>query len=241
VSDTPQGPGWWQASDGKWYPPEQAPGGGAAPGGGGAGGDTSFGTVFSYAWQKFIQNIGEWLVLWLILLAIAIVLVVLTTVVAVGGASTGIGFRFNVIGIVLSLIFGAVQGVMLVAVAKGANMAVNGQKIDIGACFKFTGNNIVAGALFGLISAVLGYFCFIFSIVVWLFGGFIPVLSAVDDKGADAIGESVSLSSSRAGESLPFWAVAWLITGCLCFIGSPIAMIGGTYLVKRFRGEAVAA
>ena len=23
MSDTPQGPGWWQASDGRWYPPEQ--------------------------------------------------------------------------------------------------------------------------------------------------------------------------------------------------------------------------
>jgi len=26
VSDTPQGPGWWQASDAKWYPPETHPG-----------------------------------------------------------------------------------------------------------------------------------------------------------------------------------------------------------------------
>jgi len=26
MSDTSQGPGWWLASDGKWYPPEQAPG-----------------------------------------------------------------------------------------------------------------------------------------------------------------------------------------------------------------------
>jgi uncharacterized RDD family membrane protein YckC len=31
MSDTSQGPGWWQASDGKWYPPEQAPGGAPAP------------------------------------------------------------------------------------------------------------------------------------------------------------------------------------------------------------------
>jgi len=27
----------------------------------------------------------------------------------------------------------------------------------------------------------------------------------------------------------------------LCFLGAPIAMIGGAYLVKRFRGEPVAA
>jgi len=26
VSDVAQGPGWWQASDGKWYSPEQVPG-----------------------------------------------------------------------------------------------------------------------------------------------------------------------------------------------------------------------
>lgn len=32
MSDTSQGPGWWQASDGKWYPPEQAAGGTAAGG-----------------------------------------------------------------------------------------------------------------------------------------------------------------------------------------------------------------
>lgn len=25
MSDTPQGPGWWQASDGKWYPPQEQP------------------------------------------------------------------------------------------------------------------------------------------------------------------------------------------------------------------------
>ncbi|HWJ98465.1 MAG TPA: DUF4190 domain-containing protein [Acidimicrobiales bacterium] len=26
MSDAPQGPGWWQASDGKWYPPTAQPG-----------------------------------------------------------------------------------------------------------------------------------------------------------------------------------------------------------------------
>ncbi len=26
MSDRSQGPGWWQASDGRWYPPEQSPG-----------------------------------------------------------------------------------------------------------------------------------------------------------------------------------------------------------------------
>lgn len=31
MSDTPQGPGWWRATDGKFYPPEQRPGAEAVP------------------------------------------------------------------------------------------------------------------------------------------------------------------------------------------------------------------
>lgn len=35
MSDVSQGPGWWQASDDKWYPPDQVPGPDPAPGPGG--------------------------------------------------------------------------------------------------------------------------------------------------------------------------------------------------------------
>jgi len=33
MSEVSQGPGWWQASDGKWYPPESHPGPPPGPGG----------------------------------------------------------------------------------------------------------------------------------------------------------------------------------------------------------------
>jgi len=69
VSDTPQGEGWWQASDGKWYPPEQAPGyqepqqGYAQPAAaGGGGGTVSVGEALSYGWQKYQANVGQLLV-----------------------------------------------------------------------------------------------------------------------------------------------------------------------------------
>lgn len=32
MSDVSQGPGWWLASDGRWYPPEQVPGYASSPG-----------------------------------------------------------------------------------------------------------------------------------------------------------------------------------------------------------------
>lgn len=41
MSDVPQGPGWWQASDGRWYPPESHPS--ATPGPPGGSGQAPFG------------------------------------------------------------------------------------------------------------------------------------------------------------------------------------------------------
>lgn len=242
MSDSSQGPGWWQASDGKWYPPEQAPDYQAAGAAGGApagGGGTDIGSTLGYAWNKFIQNIGEWVVLWLVLVAAVIIFAVIGAVVVAGASFSS--FRFNFVGIIIGLIGGAISGVLYVAIAKGANMALNGQKVDVAAAFKLTSNNIIAGVIFGLIYGLLNYFCFAFGIVAWLFLGFLPVLSAMDDKGADALGEAINLSTSHAGEAMLFWLIGWFIGGVTCGIGAPIAMIGGGYLVKRFRGEAVAA
>jgi uncharacterized RDD family membrane protein YckC len=58
MSDTPQGPGWWQASDGRWYPPEQAPGAtpSAAPSGGAARGPAP-GPLGPGWWQA---SDGQW-------------------------------------------------------------------------------------------------------------------------------------------------------------------------------------
>ncbi|MBI2705440.1 MAG: hypothetical protein HYX32_09150 [Actinobacteria bacterium] len=241
MSDSPQGPGWWQASDGKWYPPEQAPGA-QQPGVPVGGGGTDLGSVFQFAWNKFIQNIGEWIVLWLILIGVVVAFAIVASVVVVGTGLGGFGgFRFNFLGIIIGLIGGAIQGILLVAIAKGAVQTANGQSIDLGSCFKFTGNNITAGIVFGLIIGLLGYFCFIFGIVGWLFFGFIPVLSALDDKGAESLSESMNLSTSHSNEALVWQLISWFIAGVVCSIGAPIAMLGGVYLVKRYRGEAVAA
>lgn len=248
MSDTSQGPGWWQASDGKWYPPEQAPGyqapapGGGVPAGAGApSGGTDIGTTLSYAWNKFVQNIGEWIVLWLVLIGVTVLFVILAGVVSAGAGMGGFSFRFNVVGLIIGIIGGVVQGVILVIVAKGAAQATAGQKIDIAACFKLTGNNIVAGAIFGVAYGILTSFCSLFGVAAFLFLGFVPILSALDDKGADAVSESVNMTTSRANEAMVYWLLAWFITGVFCFLGAPIAMLGGTYLVKRYRGEPVAA
>jgi hypothetical protein len=255
VSDSSQGPGWWQASDGKWYPPEQAPGYqqpapggpyGAPYGGGGGGGSatggTDVGSVLSYSWNKFVQSIGEWVILWLIAVVASIVVSIVIGLIAFGGGMAGgfSGIRFSGLGIVLGILGGMVTGVVFVVLAKAAVQAVNGQSIDIGAAFQLTGNNIAAGLVFGAVYGLANSICSLFTIPVFMLLGFLPVLSALDDKGADAIGESVSLSTSRASESIVFWLIGWFISSCLCFIGAPLTVIGGVYLAKRFRGDSVA-
>lgn len=257
MSDTSQGPGWWQASDGKWYPPEQAPGpqqpgqggggyGGTPYGGGAAGGSagdgTDIGSTFSYAWNKLVQNIGEWLLLWLIAVGITIVVGILLFAVGAGAGFATDG-RFAPVGILLTILASLVTGVLLVVLAKAAAQAVNGQKVDIGGAFQLTGNNITAGLVFGLILGVVNLVpCvgWILQLGVFAVLGFLPVLSALDDKGAEAISEAATLSTSRPGEGLLFWLIGGVITSCCFFLGAPIAVIGGAYLVKRYRGELVA-
>ncbi len=102
MSDTPQGPGWWQASDGQWYPPEQAPaqpatpppapsvppplpGGGPATTPGFAGASSGAepqpaapGAAFNYGWLKFQQNLGD------IIVAAIIGFVIFVVIFAIG-------------------------------------------------------------------------------------------------------------------------------------------------------------
>lgn len=243
MSDASQGPGWWQASDGKWYPPEQAPGyqPPGAPLGGpidGAGG-TDIGSTLTYAFNKFIQNIGEWVVLWIVGIAVIIVGAIIVGVLSAGAGLGSVGLHFGFLGIIGWLIFGAIYGVVLVAIAKGAAMAAGGQPVDVAAAFKLTSNNIIAGVIFGLAWGLLHSICPFFDIIAFLFLGFLPVLSALDDKGADAASESVNLTMSRTNETMLYWLVAWFIAGALCALGAPIAMLGGVYLVKKYRGEPV--
>ena len=78
MSDASQGPGWWQASDGKWYPPEQAPGTGRwlqqpAAVVVAAAGHLDVGAALSYGWNKFVQYIGQIIVIFLIIFGVQIV------------------------------------------------------------------------------------------------------------------------------------------------------------------------
>ena len=107
MSDASQGPGWWQASDGKWYPPEQAPGyqAAGASGGGGAPASLDIGAALTYGWNKFVQYIGQIIVIILIIFAVQIVFLFFGQI--LGGSIGGLfGFflsmTFVIIGVMIS-------------------------------------------------------------------------------------------------------------------------------------------
>ena len=89
MSDTQQGPGWWQASDGKWYPPDQQPG--PAPGQMPYG-HTQYGYGYGYgpmqAYSGFWRRVGAYLVDGII---VAIPTNLLSAAVSAGSTGTLVG------------------------------------------------------------------------------------------------------------------------------------------------------
>ncbi len=100
MSDMSQGPGWWQASDGKWYPPEQAPGGQAGPGA-----PAGFGTPAAYGAPMGGGQLAEWpqrVVATLIdgVIVIAFLIVVFILAAILGAVSDVLGILVALVGYV---------------------------------------------------------------------------------------------------------------------------------------------
>jgi uncharacterized RDD family membrane protein YckC len=83
MSDTSQGPGWWQASDGKWYPPESAPTS-AQPTGFAGGGAAATGELADWG-TRAVGIIIDWAVM------VAIVIVGFIVAVVIGQISSALG------------------------------------------------------------------------------------------------------------------------------------------------------
>jgi hypothetical protein len=237
VSDTPQGPGWWQASDGKYYPPEQAPGyqqPGTTPSGG-----VDVGAALSYGWNKFTQNIGELLVIWLVLVAVRIVFGALNYFLGVGTSFGSFGSRFF-IGFGLYILDGIIAGVLMIPLARAAMAIVNGQKVDVGQAFQLSGPPLVGGIVFGLLLGVGYALCGLPALVVWFLFGLTPIVAVAENKGADALGVAMNIVTSRFGEFFLILLVAGLLTLCTYYLLAPFAFISMAYLYKTHRGEPVA-
>ena len=245
MSDTSQGPGWWQASDGKWYPPEQAPGyqapAGGAGAGGGAAGSLDIGAAISYGWTKFVENIGVILVIVLVIFGVQIVFNILRQVVAGSFNSFFLGsifgFTFWAIGWFLYFMLSA--GLIRAALA-----ITRGEKPQTEMLFSTDklGNFAVASVVVALLTFVGFFFCCIGAVVVMFFTYFYGYFVLDRDQGAtESVSSSFNLVKENMGSVAGLLIIIVLINIFTCGLGAGVTFIAGAYAYKTLNGEAVAA
>jgi uncharacterized membrane protein len=247
MSDTSQGPGWWQASDGKWYPPEQAPGG-PPPGAptarpAGAGGGVDIGGSISYGCNKFTANAGPLIVGILFVWGVSVVLNVVGIPISRSGFFVQLLWNVVVICVSAVVSFGIVR--MALALTKG-------EPIDMGMAIP-SGPQVVAygitGVLVGLAVGIGIILCVIPGLIAATFLLF-SSFAVLDEnlQPGDAIKRSIDLVKTNFGGVLGFMIVAFLVNllgALLCFVGLlvswPVTIVAGAYVYRGLKGEPVAA
>jgi hypothetical protein len=244
MSDSSQGPGWWQASDGKWYPPDQAPGGptpGAADFAGAGGGTVDIGGSFSYGWSKFTQNVGP------LIVAVLVIWVLNLVVQAIGLAFDSLFLR-----LIVGLVAVVVSALASYGLCNVALKIVKGQSVEIGDALP-TGPNVAGYAITAIIIQIIVtiglYLCIIPGIIaavfLW-FGHFVVIDQGV--APGEAISRATNLVKGHFGAVLGFMALALLINIVgliLCFVGLlvtiPLTTVAAAYVYQGLKGEPVAA
>lgn len=240
MSDTSQGPGWWQASDGKWYPPEQAPGAAPQPAASG-GGRLDVGAALSYGWNKFVANIGTMIAIVLIFFGVQLVFNLVVQFVRPSGLITAL----LVSGIILAI--GLFIGFMVEAGLIRAALAITGGSPPQ-ASMMFSTERLVPFAIGAIIVALLSFVgilaCCIGYIVVrlfLLFWGFFVLDPNRNNEPIDGIKNSFNLVSKNAGDVLVFAIVVVLINLVTCGLAIGVTEIAIGYAYKQLNGDPIAA
>ena len=242
MSESPEGPGWWQASDGKWYPPEQAPG--YQAGGGGAGGtvDGPFdvGSAITYGWNKFVQYIGQVIVIVLIILAVQFAFIIVRGII---NATVG-GFIGLIIGLALVVVGYIIGFILQMGLIRMGLLITSGQEPDPGIVFKFdnVGPYAVASILVGIF-VFIGFFALCIGALIVAFFTVFYGFYVLDQNQApmESIISSFNLVKDHIGELLLFLLVVIILNFITCGLASGVTQIATAYAYRKLNGQPVAA
>ena len=249
MSDVSQGPGWWQASDGKWYPPESAPGFQPGAAGGQPAGDGNFdiAAALTWAWAKFQANLQPLLILGAIVGGVPLVLAIVSGFMS---GIIGLGFLF------LSFVAGLV--LTMLTIQAGWEIASTGQ-LNAAEIYKLKGNPAsyaVSAILFGIL-ATLGIcpgLCIGF-VFVWLIFGFWQFACVGEGQGGlGALTRSKDVTMGLGLGNIFIPMLVYMVVGggaALFSYGSrygavvgiftlPFSALYGSYTYKTLTGQPVA-
>lgn len=237
MSDTSQGPGWWQASDGKWYPPEQAPGAAPQP----AGGRLDIGAALSFGWEKFVANLGTMILIVAIFFGVQVVFNIVVQFIRPNGLISGL----LVTGVIIAI--AVFVGLMIESGLIRAALAITeGRPPE--ASMMFSTERLVPFAIGAVIVALLSFVgilvCCIGYVVVrlfLLFWGFYILDPKRNDEPVDAIKNSFNLVSKNAGDVLVFAIVVVVINIVTCGLAIGVTEIAIGYAYKQLNGDPIAA
>jgi uncharacterized RDD family membrane protein YckC len=191
MSDMSQGPGWWQASDGKWYPPEQAPGGQPAAGGAGFGTPSygAPGAATAYGAPAGGQGqLAEWpqrVIGYLLDLLCLLPLIILAVI--FGAISSALGFLMNLVVLAGSFYFAYLNG----TTGQSPGKRLIGLKVV----------NESTGQVIGGGNGVIRNIAHFVDSLVCLIGWFLPLFDAKKQTIADKIMSTVVVTGA---EKQPF-------------------------------------
>jgi uncharacterized RDD family membrane protein YckC len=172
MSDSSQGPGWWQASDGKWYPPEAAasaaPAAGAAP----TGDLADWGT-------RAIGILIDWVCIFVIAIVGFIIVVIL------GAISSTLG---SLVGLVLYIALTCAwlyMGFLVGAKGRSPGMSIMGIT-----CVSEETGEVIGGGM-GIVRTIAHIVDSIICYIGWLF----PLWDAKRQTIADKLVKTVVLAN----------------------------------------------
>lgn len=241
MSDTSQGPGWWQASDGKWYPPEQAPGAAPQPNAQSAGGRLDIGEAISYGWNKFVANLSTMILIVIIFFGVQLVFNLLVQFIR----PSGVVASLFVTGILLAI--GIFIGFMIEAGLVRAALAItDGRAPEANMMFSterlapYAIGAIIVGllAFVGVLACCIGYLLVRLFLLFW---GFFILDKTRNNEPIDAIKNSFNLVSKNAGEVLVFAIVVVLINIITCGLAIGFTEISIGYAYRKLNGDPIAA
>jgi hypothetical protein len=196
------------------------------------------GAALAYGWKKFVQYLGQIVIIVVIIVAVNIGFRVVGT--AVGGdgiAGTLFGLFFSIAGIFVSYL-------LIAGVIRAALAVTRGEEPDPGLLFKtdHLGSYIVASLLVSL-GILLGLFALCIGALIVAFFTFFYGFFVIDrgDAPVEAIKNSVGLVRNNLGGVLGFVIVATVLNLITCGLAGGVTYIAGAYVYRTLNGETVAA